>query len=282
MHRNSVDGYRERILRAVVELEASLGRRPSLTSLASRAFLSPFHFHRVFRAVVGEAPGEYARRLRLEHAARELAATSRSIASVGRDLGYRRPESFTRAFQAQFGLTPRDFRAAQDGTWTPARAGAASSPDRIEVFAPLRVAFIRHVGPYEQVPPVFARIAAWIGEQPNRRADPLFIGVAHDDPSVTPADLLRFDCCVAVPDDVRGQGVIGIQRILGGSYAVALHTGPFTTIHETYARLALDVIPAFGVTVRASAAVELYVTPPGATPPDEQITEVLLPVRSNP
>ena len=55
----------ERVMRAVVAIERDLDATLSLPELADHACLSPFHFHRLFTAVVGEAPAEYVRRLRL-------------------------------------------------------------------------------------------------------------------------------------------------------------------------------------------------------------------------
>jgi AraC family transcriptional regulator len=75
--------YRERIARAVVAIESDPALNPSLDALAGHACLSPFHFHRVFRAIVGENPAEYSRRLRLERAAHDLLTTDRTVGSIG-------------------------------------------------------------------------------------------------------------------------------------------------------------------------------------------------------
>jgi len=275
------DSYRERALRAVVAIESNLDARPSLRALARAACLSPFHFHRVFTAIVGEPVADYARRLRLERAARDLAGGATSIKVVAQHAGYRRQESFTRAFLRQFGMSPREFRRSSSSIVARARPPVTprGQVGRIEVIEPRRVAFIRHVGPYQEVPPVFERIVHWArGRESEWPAEPLFIGVAHDDPSVTPASRLRFDCCVTVPDALRPAGAIAIQTVLGGRYAVALHRGSFAAIHETYAWLARDFIPQHGVGMRKAAAVELYLSSPERTLPKEQLTEVLLPI----
>jgi AraC family transcriptional regulator len=279
-HRDTAESYRERVMRAVVRIERDLDARPSLRSLARDACLSPFHFHRVFRAVLGEPPSEYARRLRLERAAFELRSSRRTIARIAAEAGYSRAEAFTRAFTRHFGIGPRAFRQgnAHPGTL---HARDAAMRGRIEQIDAMPVAFIRHIGPYEEVPPVFERIMRWARDRAvPLRTEPLFIGVAHDDPAITPALRLRFDCCVALGGDTRPAGSIAVQRILGGRYAIALHRGPFTEIHRTYAWLAREFIPSRGVRLRRAPAVELYVTQPDLTPGDEQLTEVLLPITS--
>jgi AraC family transcriptional regulator len=69
----------ERVMRAVVAIERDLDATLSLPELADHACLSPFHFHRLFTAVVGEPPAEYVRRLRLERAAHELSTSHRAM-----------------------------------------------------------------------------------------------------------------------------------------------------------------------------------------------------------
>ena len=61
--------YRERILRVRLHIEAHLDESISLEELAAVACFSPYHFHRIFRALVGESVMEHVRRLRLERAA---------------------------------------------------------------------------------------------------------------------------------------------------------------------------------------------------------------------
>lgn len=273
------------MLRALVEIERDPARVLELEALAREACLSPFHFHRVFSAIVGEGPAEYARRLRLERAAHHLAMSDEAVSAIARRAGYARQESFTRAFQARYGATPSAFRREQRGRWAPvASGGGESRVGRVEVIPPLRVAFIRHVGPYEQAPAQFERLMHWAagaGSRATRRGaqqEPLLLGIAHDNPALTPASHLRFDCCVAIADDVqRGEGDVAIQTVLGGRYAVAVHQGSFATLAQTYRWLARDFLPQQKLSFRPAPTVEIYLTPPSVEATDG-LTEVLLPV----
>jgi AraC family transcriptional regulator len=65
-------------------------------------------------------------------------------------------------------------------------------------------------------------------------ADSLLIGIAQDDPSVTPADKARFDICVQVSEFRAPTGAIGCQTIGAGLHAVARHYGSFEHLAETY------------------------------------------------
>lgn len=86
------------------------------TALAARAMLSPFHFNRLVRAGIGEAPATFRRRLLLERAAWRLGRGA-SVTDAGLEAGYDAVEAFSRAFSKAHGVPPsrwapgeRDFR----------------------------------------------------------------------------------------------------------------------------------------------------------------------------
>ena len=59
--------YRMRINRTIDYIRAHYAEDLSLEKLASIACFSKFHFHRLFRAVVGETLNDYVQRIRLEN-----------------------------------------------------------------------------------------------------------------------------------------------------------------------------------------------------------------------
>lgn len=96
--------------------------------LANEASFSQHHFHRVFRAVVGESVMDHVRRLRLERAAYQIKAKSRSIGDVAFDAGYVAQEAFTRIFAAYFGMAPSAFRGSPVSYLIPAPCGVHYAP----------------------------------------------------------------------------------------------------------------------------------------------------------
>jgi AraC-like DNA-binding protein len=78
--------------------------------LASRLYLSRFHFDRVISAVAGEPPAAFRRRILLERAAYRLVTTRRTILDVAVEAGYGSHEAFTRAFARRYGASPRRWR----------------------------------------------------------------------------------------------------------------------------------------------------------------------------
>ena len=71
--------YKQRILHVQMYIQQNLDRELSLEELARESYFSVYHFHRVFRAVVGESLKEHIRRHRLERAAYFLKHTNQSI-----------------------------------------------------------------------------------------------------------------------------------------------------------------------------------------------------------
>ena len=289
--------HRERVLGLLVTIESNLSGDLSLETLSRQAGLSPYHCHRMFRALVGEPVKEYVRRLRLERAAHELTFGARPIVQIALDAGYETHESFTRAFRAALGTSPSAYRERRkpqaviaSGLKSDAapeyrpRAGtlltASASPRlaRVERLRPLRVAFIRHVGPYEAVTPVFNRLSEWVAARQQEPTPLMWIGVPHDHPGVTPPDKLRFDCCVMISGDVAPAGEIGVREIGGDLYATTTHYGAFDGLVETYGWLGGHFIPSAGLMPRPAPAIEIYLTNPEATPPAQLLTDILLPV----
>lgn len=79
-----------------------------LAFLATRAHLSPFHFHRLFRQQVGMPPHRYLVERRLERAA-ELLRSGLTATEAGAAVGYAGPSHFAAAFRRRFGLPPSKF-----------------------------------------------------------------------------------------------------------------------------------------------------------------------------
>jgi AraC family transcriptional regulator len=282
--RGTEASYRERILRVCLHIEANLDQPMSLENLAAVACFSPFHFHRIFRALVGESVMEHVRRLRLERAAQRLkAATPARVIDVALDSGYETHEAFTRAFRAMFGVAPSRYRRARP---RPARRPAPPAPDamtplavRFERLPAIRAAFMRHVGPYADVGPTFERVLGWaagrglLGEPPT-----LAFGLSLDDPDVTAPERLRYDACVAVPASIGADGEIGIHDIPAREYAAVTFTGPYEELDDVYRWLCGVWPPHSGREVAAAPCLELYRNDPRITPAAQLVTDVLLPL----
>jgi AraC family transcriptional regulator len=84
----------------------------SIAKLSSMACMSPYHFMRTFRALVGVSPYQYLLHTRLRQAALAVGETSESIAAIAYGAGFGDLSTFAKAFRRAFALTPVQFRAA--------------------------------------------------------------------------------------------------------------------------------------------------------------------------
>jgi len=107
---------RHRMVETALWLEAQAHDPICLETAAATAGLSPFHFLRLFSAVLGVTPHQYLLRARLRCAARLLAGSSRSVTDIAFDSGFADLSNFIRTFHRAAGMSPRRFRQAAKGT----------------------------------------------------------------------------------------------------------------------------------------------------------------------
>jgi AraC family transcriptional regulator len=264
--------YDERILRAQNYLSEHLDEEPRLDDLAAVACFSPFHFHRVFRGMTGETVGAYSRRLRLQRAATQLRQGDQPVTRIAMHAGYDSAEGFSRAFREQFGCAPSEWRESATPRATPAQQLEVRITHRPAMY----VACIRHVGPYDEIGPVFSRLMSWAAPRGLLSGAFYMVGMPYDDPDVTHPSQIRCDASLVVSRPVNGVGDIRTIVLPERDYAVVRHLGPYENLGETYAYLCGVWLPASGREAVATPPMEFYRNHPTNTEPDELITDIHL------
>jgi AraC family transcriptional regulator len=202
----------------------------SLDCLASRAAISPFHFHRLFHAWTGETVKEFVRRRRLETAAGRLRhCRDERVTDVSLGCGFASSEAFARAFREHFGMTPTQWRHGGWVNWrVPANDAWAGAPFRIDVkrHEAIEVLYLRERGDYAlSAKPLWTKFLAWT-EALDVTDQPL-LSMGVDDPAITAPDRCRLDACVQVPPGWVDPGLRPLRRTVpGGLYASLHYTGP--------------------------------------------------------
>ena len=106
--------YTARINKVIDYIESNISKDLSLNELAAVAHFSPFHFHRIFSAMVGETLNGFIRRLRIEKAATMLVQNPRrSITEIAFECGFSGSSAFARAFQETFQMSASEWRAGK-------------------------------------------------------------------------------------------------------------------------------------------------------------------------
>src|SRR5437764_7645952 len=129
MHsRDSRSEYERRMHKVLDHIDRQLDKSLDLVTLAEVAHLSPFHFHRLFAAWMGETLGDYLRRRRVEVAAMRLSSQPRlSVLTAAISVGFGSGEAFARAFKTRFGCAPTAWRQQNRD-----RQGANRNPDQLQ------------------------------------------------------------------------------------------------------------------------------------------------------
>lgn len=100
-----------RLRRAVEYIHAHYSKDLSLSEIAAEAFLSEYHFARLFKKIFGLTPHHYLAAVRIEQARKLLSESDLSIVEVSARVGYSSQSHFTKVFREQTGFTPAEFRA---------------------------------------------------------------------------------------------------------------------------------------------------------------------------
>lgn len=231
-HRSTAETYVERVNLAIDHVERHLDSPMRLRDLARAARLSPFHFHRVFQALVGATPAEFVKRRRLEKALGLMAGLRPpSLTAIANACGFSSPSDFSRSFKQHYGVAPKAFdikawRAAHREKLEAIvrktsdrphlqRLPPRHNPDKFRVRIrdiPARsVAYIRVDKPFQMDRVVRAceRLLAWA--ERHGFADGQWLGYQWERPEITAMEDCQYYAAV-VADGFSPKGEIGRAR----------------------------------------------------------------------
>jgi AraC family transcriptional regulator len=282
---STTTSYQERLNRVLIHIHQNLDEPLTIDRLAEVACLSPFHFHRIFNAHVGETVSGHVRRLRLERAAMRIAFTGDSITDTALAVGYETPAAFARAFRERFGMSPSEFRGQQRVTIPAftensiAKEMLVMKPEMRE-FSETRVLFVRKTGAYNKAAsPAWEALIGFAYKNRLMSNQTQMIGIGLDDPNITDEENLRYDACITFFGDVQPLGEVGIQTIAGGRYAVFLHKGAYSELKEVYRNIFAGWLASSDCILAERQVFEKYLNrDPRRTKPENLRTEIWVPV----
>ena len=107
---DTLAAHRRAVERVITDARERLCEPISLYDMSRVAYLSTFHFNRVFHQITGLPPAKFISAMRLDEAKRLLLNTNLSITDISFEVGYNSLSTFTRRFTQRVGLGPREFR----------------------------------------------------------------------------------------------------------------------------------------------------------------------------
>ena len=274
--------YVQRINKVVAYINNHLDETLDLKKIANEAALSDFHFHRIFKALKGEAIGGYITRLRLEATARLLRYTALTIEEIAFNIGYETPASLSKAFKKQYGISPTEYRTNKD---TYIMKKEIINPDlalkapKIVTLEPKNLIYVALTGAYGSLDYGKAYEQLWT----VIKAQKLFtkgiesICISYDDPKITEGSLQRSDVCLAIHKSATPQDEVSCKTLAGGKYAVFFYQGSYENLSQVYDTAVRWVID-HQYTLREEPFFEKYLNDARRTPKEKLKTEIYIPI----
>ena len=274
--------YVQRINKVVAYINNHLDETLELKTLANEAALSDFHFHRIFKALKGEAIGGYITRLRLEATARLLRYTALTIEEIAFNIGYETPASLSKAFKKQYGISPTEYRTNKD---TYIMKKEIINPDlalkapKTVTLEPKNLIYVALTGAYGSLDygKAYEQLWAVIKAQKLFTKGIESICISYDDPKITEGSLQRSDVCLAIHKPASPQEEVSCKTLAGGKYAVFFYQGSYENLSQVYDTAVRWVID-HEYTLREEPFFEKYLNDARRTPKEKLKTEIYIPI----
>ena len=297
--------WQARVLQVLEHIWRDLDGDLSLGALASFAQRSPTDLHKAFRQLTGETTQKYVQRVRLDLAGAALWATDATILDVALAHGFASHEVFTRAFRRAYGESPSGFRrrlrglanastAAEQLEWVrrtspcvglfqmpitrpvaPLHLPERTMPLNIEekTLTPqlaLTVERTISVSEVQQtLADIFPRVFSYCSATGVPMAGPPFTRYLQ-----MSRGSMTIQAGIAVAAAAEPKDDMALTELPGGEAIVAIHTGPYDTLSETYGELEAWLR---SKDKRAADAWEIYLTDPAAVPdPAQWQTQIVM------
>ena len=282
--------YKARIDRVLNYIEINLANNISLNDVAAISHFSPYHFHRIFTASVGETVNDYISRRRLEKAINQLVCYSdRPITHIALSFGFSSSANFSKAVKLYFGFSPSEIRHpdkiknSKIGKIT-SKYGKAFNPndlypDRlinnvkengnlkenhmeviVKNFDRQRVCTLASKQGYEieSVYQTWDKLINWAMANGIDNEDQQRFALAYDNPTITPLDKCRYLASIVINDQLQIKHPFVESNIPEGKYAVLYFKGQPEDILKAQLSIYYDWLPNSGFEPADYPLVERY------------------------
>jgi len=276
--------YQEQLNTVVEYIHNHLDGKIDIALLAELSHFSPFHFHRITRALLGEPIGAYIIRARLETAAKLLRYSDNSVETIAYRVGFETPSSLSKAFKNHFGISPSAHRSKKHLIIKKQNRMTTTlnikTPKIIDLEDQNCLYYTMH-GAYKNLD----YAGAWQKLWAEVKSQKLFTkgiqmqGIPHDDPNVTEQDKIRYDACLIIHKEAKPNGDIGIKTLKGGKYAAFLYQGSYKHFAEVYDHMFNAWLLDTEYEVRDAPPRERYISNPDRVPEEKLKTEFYIPIK---
>ncbi|GGI57817.1 AraC family transcriptional regulator [Winogradskyella haliclonae] len=276
--------YQEQLNTVVDYIHNHLDSKIDIKHLAELSHFSPFHFHRITRALLGEPIGAYITKTRLETAAKMLRYSTSSIEEIAYNVGFETPSSLSKAFKNHFGISPSEHRTKKQSvlkTTNSMKTKLNIKRPKILNLEDQKCLYYSMQGDYKTLDYPLAWQKLW-GEI---KAQKLFtkgiqmLGLPHDDPNVTEPNKTRYDACLIIHKDAKPNGDVGLKTLKGGKFAMFLYQGSYKYFAEVYDFMFNDWLLQTDYELRDAPVRERYISNPERVAEEKLKTEFYIPIK---
>jgi AraC family transcriptional regulator len=235
----------KRINAILLFIDENLDSELSLEMVANVGFYSPFHFHRIFKAVTNETLNAYVTRKRIEKTASILLhQKEHSITDLSLQYGFNSNSSFTRTFKKFYGLSPSAFRKARPNKYSKISQVKRKNGQEKGLFEDyicninnqinwikmkakveiiemprLELAFITQIG-HHGLENTYDKLIKWANSKGILKEDAKMLTIYHDSFKITEPEKVRMSCCMILNKIPQVEGEIGLTSIEKGKFIV--------------------------------------------------------------
>ena len=276
--------YQEHLNTIIEYIHNHLDSKIDIAHLAELSHFSPYHFHRITRALLGEPIGAYITRIRLETAAKMLRYSKHSVEEIAYNVGFETPSSLSKAFKNHFGISPTQHRNRKQlviKTTNIMTTELNIKKPKIQELENQMCLYYSMQGDYQKLDYPMAWQKLW-GEV---KAQKLFtkgiqmLGLPHDDPSVIDSNKTRYDACLIIHKDAKPNGDVGVKELKGGKFAVFLYQGSYKHFAEVYNYMFNDWLLQTDYELRDAPVRERYISNPERVAEEKLKTEFYIPIK---
>jgi AraC-like DNA-binding protein/DNA gyrase inhibitor GyrI len=274
--------YRQKVNQVIDYISANLHRPLRLDIIADRINVSQRQLLRIMRFALNESLYAYVARQRVERVVLYMQTEEMSLTQLAEMVGYKSPQSFSKAFKKQFGISPKTYMNELRLRLESAvkSSGSRQSHVQSEICKEndLELVYIRIFGKYGESEPyetAWNKLLRFLSDNQALSAETRFIGLSFDDPNVTKSEHCRFYACASVQKKIAPAGEFGTIQLRKGKYAVYTLKGSYSGLQELYNHISLN----FDYALRHGMAFEEYVNSPHSTPEEDLLTKVFIPIK---
>lgn len=274
--------YQQKANQVIDFISTNLHQPLSLDAIADKINVSQRQLLRIMRSYLNEPLSAYVTRQRIERAVMYMQTEATSLTQLSGMVGYDNPQSFSKAFKKQFGISPKTY---MNQLQTKLQGYVKSSGNRqnnipVEIIKEeeLELVYMRIVGKYGEEDPyktAWSKLVKFLKINDALSKNTRFIGISFDDPNITEQHKCRFYACATVDKKIVPTAEFGTIQIKKGQYAVYTLKGSYSGLQELYNNISVD----FEYTLRHGVAYEEYLNSPQNTIESELITKVYIPIK---